>query len=288
MKFYLPDFYYKYDLNFQLISLLKEHPEYFYEGIEIGAVYGTYPGAIWNGGRVFLNSTDFDNIKITTEAFNKLNIPVRFTFSNCLIEEKHLNDTYCNLIMEIADNGMNEVIINSKVLEEYLRKNYPNYKYILSTTKCERDVDRINQLCENYDLVVTDYRDNDNFDFLSKLNQKDKIELLINAYCDPKCKIRDKHYLKLSECQLNHKNVNDLNEFSNCPTYNRDFYSTLDFNSVLKREALYSTYINMGFSNFKIEGRTIASINVLESYIYYLIKPEYQNKVRLLLMPYCK
>ena len=288
MKFYLPDFYHKYQLNIQLISLIKEHPEYFNEGVEIGAVYGTYPGAIWNGGRVFLNSTDLNNIRVTTEAFNKLDIPIRFTFSNCLIEEKHLNDTYCNLIMEVADNGMNEVIVNSQILERYLREKYPNYKYILSTTKCERNIDKINQLCDNYDLVVIDYRDNANFEFLTRLTQKDKIELLINAYCDPNCKIREKHYLKLSECQLNHSFANNLKEFANCPTYNRDFYSDLDFNSVIKKQDLYSTYLNLGFSNFKIEGRTIDPINVLESYIYYLVKPEYQNKVRLLLMPYCK
>jgi hypothetical protein len=53
INFYLPDFYYKKDLNLELILLLKEHPEYFYDNINIGAVYGVFPGSIWNGGRLF-------------------------------------------------------------------------------------------------------------------------------------------------------------------------------------------------------------------------------------------
>jgi collagenase-like PrtC family protease len=69
---------------------------------------------------------------------------LRFTFSNSLLEEKHIYDTYCNLIMEEADTGNNEVIVNSPILEQYLRENYPNYKYISSTTKCERNIDIIN------------------------------------------------------------------------------------------------------------------------------------------------
>ena len=147
-----------------------------------------------------MNTTDLNNIKATTEAFNSKNIPLRFTFTNCLLEEKHLLDTYCNLIMESANNGMNEIIINSELLEQFLRTCYPNYKYILSTTRCERDVNKINELCDQYDMVVIDYRDNNNFDFLSKLNNKDKIELLINAYCLPNCKNRKEHYKYLSQC----------------------------------------------------------------------------------------
>ena len=166
MKFYLPDFYYKYNLNTIIIDLLKKHPEYFYDNIEIGAIYGCFPGMIWNGGRLYTGFTDYDNIKGTIEAFNSRNIPIRFTCTNSLLEEKHNYDTYCNLVMDLANNGMNEILVNSPILEDYLRKTYPNYKYILSTTRCERDINKINQYTNEYHLVVTDYRDNDNFEFL--------------------------------------------------------------------------------------------------------------------------
>lgn len=72
-----------------------------------------------------------------------------------------------------------------------------------------------------------------------------------------------------------------------CPTYNRNFYDIFDLNSVITVDKLFDTYIPMGFSHFKIEGRTSHVSNVIESYIYYMIKPEYQNKVRLYLLRKC-
>ena len=41
-----------------------------------------------------------------------------------------------------------------------------------------------------------------------------------------------------------------------------------------------NTYMPMGFSNFKIEGRGLGSALVLEFLLYYMIKPEYQIHVR--------
>ena len=40
------------------------------------------------------------------------------------------------------------------------------------------------------------------------------------------------------------------------------------------------TYMPMGFSNFKMEGRGLGSALVLEFLLYYMIKPEYQIHVR--------
>ncbi|MBQ1491625.1 MAG: hypothetical protein IIZ39_06665, partial [Blautia sp.] len=40
------------------------------------------------------------------------------------------------------------------------------------------------------------------------------------------------------------------------------------------------TYLPRGFSQFKIEGRSLGSALILEFLLYYLTKPEYQLKVR--------
>ena len=40
------------------------------------------------------------------------------------------------------------------------------------------------------------------------------------------------------------------------------------------------TYLPMGFSNFKIEGRGLGSALILEFLLYYMTKPEYQLQVR--------
>ena len=43
---------------------------------------------------------------------------------------------------------------------------------------------------------------------------------------------------------------------------------------------IVNTYLPMGFSQFKIEGRGLGSALVLEFLLYYLTKPEYQLRVR--------
>ena len=43
---------------------------------------------------------------------------------------------------------------------------------------------------------------------------------------------------------------------------------------------IINTYLSLGFSNFKIEGRGLGSAVNLEFLLYYLIKQEYQLTVR--------
>lgn len=284
INFYLPDFYYHFNLNIKIIKLLKQHPEYFYNNIKIKGIYGSFPGAIWNGGRLMRGITELDNISATINAFNNLQIPIRYTFTNCLLEEKDIYDTYCNLCMKLANNGTNEVLVNSSILEKYLRTNFPNFKYILSTTKCIRDIELINQKSNDYELIVIDYRDNQNEEFLNKIKNPSKIEILLNAYCDPNCLKRKEHYEILSKAQ---KNFESLVFFENCNNMSKPFYEILEYSTVIKVDDLYNKYLNMGFNNFKIEGRNLHSFNVIESYIYYLVKPNYKDLVRYELVKEC-
>lgn len=76
--------------------------------------------------------------------YNKRDIAVRYTFTNPLLENIHLFDTFCNLAMELGDNGKNEVIVNSPVLEDFICKMYKSYAIISSTTKCLKDLSAIN------------------------------------------------------------------------------------------------------------------------------------------------
>ena len=45
-------------------------------------------------------------------------------------------------------------------------------------------------------------------------------------------------------------------------------------------DQILHTYLPMGFSNFKIEGRGLGSALILEFLLYYMTKPEYQLNVR--------
>ena len=279
IKFHLPDFYYHHNLNMQMIQMMMNEPEYFRDGISIGSIYGSFP-CYWNGGRVINNDTDefklsYETIRDIINDFNQFGIPLKFTFTNVLINEALIYDPLCNNIMKLANNGMNEVLVNSPLLEDFLREHYPNFKYISSTTKCITDVDKINKECEKYDMVVMDYRNNLDLNFHSKLKYKDKIEILINAYCSPTCDRRKEHYEYLSRCQIDMKLADRF-----CDTLTRSFWDALELSSVIKVNDLYNYYVPQGFENFKIEGRTLHPIDVIDSYMYYMVKPEYQNKVK--------
>ena len=43
---------------------------------------------------------------------------------------------------------------------------------------------------------------------------------------------------------------------------------------------IQDTYMPLGFSNYKIEGRSLGSAIILEFLLYYMTKPEYQIRVR--------
>ena len=45
-------------------------------------------------------------------------------------------------------------------------------------------------------------------------------------------------------------------------------------------DAIQNTYLPMGFSQFKIEGRSLGSALVLEFLLHYMTRPEYQLNVR--------
>lgn len=279
INFYLPNFANRdfYALNLYFIESLRDHPEWFYDNIKISALYGTFPGVIWNGGRVVDGDIGIDLICKIVKKFDELNIPLRFTYTNSLIEEEHLHNVKANLITDIANTGKNEILVNSPLLEEYLRKKYPNFKYVSSTTKCLLNADDIFKEQDKYYLTVLDYRKNNDIEFLSTIEHPENFEILVNAYCDPACTRRLYHYEELSRIQLSDEKPD--NAF-NCNLLKQNFFETLKFPTVLSLEDLYNVYVPSGFCHFKIEGRTNHIVDVLESYLYYMVKPEHCTGVR--------
>lgn len=292
IKFHLPDFCGNYKMNLYLADTLNEHPEYFYDDIKIASSYGCFPPAAWNGGRTVTGAVRREFIDFIIRQYNSRGIPIRYTFTNPLIKEIHLTDPFCNMITRIAENGLNEIIVNVPVLEDYIRKNYPRYPLISSTVKQIEDRDALlAELEKDYKLVVLDYNWNNRFDELETLPHKDKIEILVNPYCTPHCKRRKKHYEFLGERQFEH----NLQVFGNekqalkpipqkefpCPNMSFDFYDTTGFETHVSPQQIHEKYVPMGYENFKIEGRLMHPADILESYMYYMVKPEYRDMLRL-------
>ena len=282
INFFLPGFYENFRMITFLADMMEEKSDLFFENIRIGAVYGCFPGSIWNGGRVVLGSCTRQEMEYAIAEYNKRDIAVRYTFTNPLLEKVHLMDTYCNLCMELGDNGKNEVIVNSPVLEEFIRKMYPDYALISSTTKCLEDIRMIEQELEkDYSLVVLDSALN-NTNELFGLEHKEKIELIANHYCMDNCPRRKEHYNAVGRCQLDFSEV----DFESCGNINRDFYQVMENRSFIRVEDLYGRYYDAGFCNYKLDGRGFLKYKLLESFVYFLVRPEYRDRVRTYLLKY--
>lgn len=286
IHFYIPGLNADY-IGFYLYmnEYMRKFPERFMPNIKISSYYGSFNNTIWNGGRyvhgIQLNKSKIEKI---IQDINKEGIAVRYTYTNNQIEEKHLSDTYCNLTMDLADNGKNEVLVNSPILEKYLRKQYPNFKYILSTTACERNINNINSAAEKYDLVVLDYRDNHNISFLNQIENKEKIEILLDEVCPSNCRFRKQHYSNISKINIYNSNSTESRCLNNDSCGKQlNFYENLLVNNDtnLTVDELYGRYFDMGFRHFKLIGRNIGNpLFAFESYIYYLTKKETRDYVR--------
>ncbi len=293
-RFHLPGLRYNYPLNMFWISLWKQYPEYFRDGVEIASCFGVFPMALWNGGRAIdpKDQCDAAFVESVVNNLNKNGVPVRYTFTNPVLNEHDLDDPFCNFCMEVADNGMNEVMIMSPILEQYLREKYPSFKYNSSTCKEIKDVDQLNaEINRDYQYVVLDYNLNGKWEFLDQIEHPEKLEVLVNTLCEPACKRRGDHYRQIGENQKIMAKNRKLPPDKQIPLkkwgcqygdYN-NLYTIQDYPTFISVDQIWEKYIPKGINNFKIEGRTAYLFSLIETYCYFMIKPEYAGKVRLLL-----
>lgn len=272
----LPDFYNYYDLNLNLIHLMELHPEYFRDNVKIDSVYGTFPGCIWNGGRVQLGGCSLENMQATIAGFNSKGISIRFTFTNRLITGRHHFDYYGNTILQIADNGLNGVNTSVDKFAEYIKTSYPSYYIINSTTKKIKTVDEVNELSKDT-LTVIPYTMN-NTDAITQLKHPENIELLCCETCVDNCPNRSHHYDELSKSQMLRPS-----EPFRCPHGCEQYYyyeTVPTRKHFISPEDIETKYLPLGFNKFKISGRNDNVVNVIERYVIFLAKSEYKDTVR--------
>lgn len=285
MNFFIPGLSELFPLNMALLDMRDAHPHWFYDDVKIDAVFGAFPNTLWNGGRTFMGRMylGFD-VKRIIKAYNTRGLSCRFTFTNLLIEDKHLTDTYCNLLCEMAQNGMNDIIIASDVLEEYIRKTYPDYKLISSITKCLSKEETLAELEKDYKFVVLNANFNADKEFLQSLPHKDKVEILANCSCVSGCTRKKDHYIDASQAQIDCFSTDASKEKEFCTRYASNFFEAKSRRDWLTYEDLRER-VDMGFNNFKIEGRDALFnpsmvFTLIETYTHYFIKPEFKDMFR--------
>ena len=281
--YHLPGLFEFYELYGTFLPLYREHREYFYDWAEIGSIYGAPGDCLWGGGRVGFGDAEPREV---ARLMKEYQISARLTFSNSLLEEKHLSDRKCNALCRLFEkNGSaeNGVILCSDLLLKYIRENYPGFYLVSSTTKVLRDFDRFEEELdrEEFRFVVPDFRLNPMHERLVQLpeTKKQKVEFLCNECCSFTCEDRKACYENVSRKCLGEDCADHI---CTSPRAKRGYR----FSDAMKNpgfigiEDILNRYLPEGFSQFKIEGRSLGSAVILEFLLYYMTKPEYQLQVR--------
>ena len=282
-QYHLPGLFEFYELYRVFLPLYCTHLDWFYPWCDIASLYGAPADCLWGGGRVGGGDVRPQDALALAQEYG---ISARLTFSNSLLQPEHLADPTCNKLCRLfaaCDTPQSGVIVHSELLLDYLKRTYPSFYFVSSTTKVLTEFSQLAQETarEDFRYVVPDFRLNKAFDRLATLpqDQRDKLEFLCNECCWVGCRDRKRCY----------ENVSRKNLGEDCPDHictapgageGYRFSKAMENPSFIGVEDIRRTFLPMGFSNFKIEGRGLGSALVLEFLLYYMVRPEYQLHVR--------
>ena len=274
----LPDFTVGLKRNLVFAQLMRDCPQFFFDDVRIQSVYGCFPGCIVNGGRAFVREPySARQIEATFEALDGQGIAARLTFTNMLVEERHLEDPYFNLILDAAADHGAGVIVYSDLVDAYVRARHPRMERTLSTTREILDAAELNRALGAFDLVVLNYNKNKDLPFLDQVEHPERLEVMANELCNPGCPQLNEHYLHNSRDQL----AGTVTEFRRCDLSGKDFFKLAPTSpTILTNDDVRTLHERYGAPRFKIVGRGVAPDVNLESYLYYLVRPEHRAGLR--------
>lgn len=277
MKFSLPDFADSFNLNLVFVQLVSRNPVLLQKNVGIESVYGCFPSCPLNGGRAFVRERyTHEDMEATFAAFAEYGVSLRLTLTNMLAAEEHLQDPYVNDMLELGGKYGAEVIAYSDLVRDYAKERY-GMGCVLSTTREITTAREFNKMARCYDAVVLNFNYNKDRGFIDAIDDKSKIEVMVNEYCSHGCPQRQKHYLHNSQDQMN----NILSPYNCRADKIRVFLKHEPGDPVFfTNDEIERLHFETGIDHFKIVGRGIPFDIVLESYVYYLIKPEYRRDVK--------
>lgn len=261
-------------INVILIQHYKKSPNFFNNNINIKSVQGIFPYSIWavNNSQSYISEKKICRV---LDFYSQNNISVDLIFDNKYINKDELNDTYSNLILKLAHNKNNSVTLSSPILKSYIEKNYPLYKI--------KVIDESDNFGKKNIVVAPCYN---NTEKLNNIKYKEDVDLILNPICKSDCKYYDIHRTYMMKEQKEFYKLYK-NEFI-CPLNSIYNIHTEKNNSNFITIENLNNYLKKGFINFKIDEQNILSntniiyndFDIVEEYIYYLIKPEYKSIIR--------
>lgn len=225
----------------------------------IDSFYGCLPYSLWNGGINSNVGNLFLYEDIEEFQYNFFS-PFRIDCSNIYLNNKDFLNTYMNLILsKFADMG-NQIEISNLDLYKYINEKYNLNNFIFSKNAdliYPFDLDIINQFCEKEEikLISLPFRLNEDFELLTKINDKSKIEINIFNKCN-NCESRKNCDIMEQQNQYNFLSSSIFN--INCSNYNYNINNNFEILKVIE------PFIDIGITHFKID----SPINELKNNFY--------------------
>ena len=249
------------------------------------------PGIPWNGGRVIQGIQTTQVAPVTKEdavqmvrQYNQLGIGIYLTFSNHLLEEKHLGDPRANfLLAEISYSPLNGVICSSDLLLRYVRSSYPQMKVKLSVIRSfveniwsqpkQKILDWHKAMFDRYDSMTLNPNLNKTYDVIEK-QPLDRLEVLVSLLCEYRCALAHKHYENSARANLYGMTDYDVTEqdFGYCrrrsKTHPHQTIETVQLCNDTVKELR-----SIGVRHFKIHGKTDNYWELSRYVNYYILNP---------------
>jgi len=272
-EFTIPDSFNQTALNIKLLKLMKTRPEMFYDDFKIASTFGCPEGVIWNGGGIDTGSRSNKEIRLAIEKYKELGVTYWFTFTNRLLKDEHMMDTYGNKVAEIANEYHCGALVSNDIMEKHLRKNYPNLRIIQSICRCEYSIEGINNYSKR-DLTVIPIRFNNDFNgALKEFKYPENLEVLTNESCIEKCPYNKTHYESFNRYTLRECDTYHVCKF---PSENKP--ELLPYKKHYVPRELFHRYEELGIYHMKISGRR-NGLKLIPIYLQMFVKPQYREFV---------
>lgn len=284
IKYYIPGLFTDVTLNMNLLTLMNEKPEYFNDNIFIDSVYGSFP-CVWNGDSLnFGNFTNAD-VRSAVTNLNENGWGITYTFNNGFIDEDYSKDVAGNQILKTTSEFQSlrtNILLKSKCLQEKISDAYNDFNVIYDM--------RFSLASE----IVDELKKNENMLFL--IDSVEKMNQLVSNKIEPKNIIlavndpignNDKNKIQMYDSYSlnNMKEDFDLFEPSSKQESISDYYGVavkqsdfIDFKQIKK------IFEENGVNKFWLIGNDSTPLFIVETYVNYLVKDEYKDEVRYLLL----
>jgi len=149
---------------------------------QIESLFGFVERSTLYGGRGFVRRelSDRDVLQL-----NNAGIGLRIPMSNHHVTRAEYEQNI-ELLRKYCRKG-NSIIATNDDLARWVRQDFPEYRLDASVIKNINNKRKLDQALEIYDEIVLPMKSNEDLDFLSAIDEKDRITLFANAGCAFTC-----------------------------------------------------------------------------------------------------